>query len=143
MRPYLDLLRREKDFRRTYLAQLIALGGDWFAIIPLLVLLPTLTGTGIWGAAVLAVDTLVFALVGPYAGTVVDRLDRRRVIVVANTVAGLLQAHAAGLVPSGSRVVCTVTGNGLKDPDWAISGAPKPVPVANSAEAAAAALGLA
>ncbi len=86
---YLDLLRRERDFRRTYLAQLIALGGDWFAIIPLLVLLPELTGTGVWGAALLAVDTLVFALAAPYAGTVVDRLDRRRVIVVANTVAGL------------------------------------------------------
>ena len=89
MRPYLDLLRREKDFRRTYLAQLIALGGDWFAIIPLLILLPELTGTGVWGAMVLAADTLVFALVGPYAGTVVDRLDRRRVIVVANGVAGV------------------------------------------------------
>jgi MFS family permease len=89
VRPYLDLLRREKDFRRAYLAQLIALGGDWFAIIPLLVLLPQLTGTGIWGAMVLAADTLVFALISPYAGTVVDRLDRRRVIVVANVVAGL------------------------------------------------------
>ena len=88
MRVYLDLLRREKDFRRTYLAQLIALGGDWFAIIPLLILLPELTGTGLWGAMVLAADTLVFALAGPYAGTVVDRLDRRRVIVVANCVAG-------------------------------------------------------
>lgn len=87
MRPYLDLLRRERDFRRAYLAQLIALGGDWFAIIPLLVLLPELTGTGVWGAMVLAADTLVFALVGPYAGTVVDRLDRRRVIVVADLVA--------------------------------------------------------
>jgi MFS family permease len=89
LRVYLDLLRRERDFRRTYLAQLIALGGDWFAIIPLLILLPELTGTGVWGAMVLAADTLVFALAGPYAGTVVDRLDRRRVIVVANTVAGL------------------------------------------------------
>ena len=88
MRAYLDLLRREKDFRRAYLAQLIALGGDWFAIIPLLVLLPELTGTGIWGALVLAADTLVFALVGPYAGTVIDRLDRRKVIVVSNVVAG-------------------------------------------------------
>ncbi len=89
MRPYLDLLRREQDFRRLYLAQLAALGGDWFAIVPLLVLLPELTGTGVWGAAVLATDTLVFALAAPYAGTVVDRLDRRRVVVVANTVAGL------------------------------------------------------
>jgi len=89
VRPYVDLLRREKDFRRTYVAQLIALGGDWFALIPLLILLPELTGSGLWGALLLATDTLVFALVGPYAGTVVDRLDRRRVIVIANTVSGL------------------------------------------------------
>ncbi|MEX2291724.1 MAG: threonine synthase [Mycobacteriales bacterium] len=61
----------------------------------------------------------------------------------AASVAGLLQAHEQGLIPAGARVVCTVTGNGLKDPDWAISGAPKPVTVANSAVAAAAALGLA
>ncbi|MCW2586434.1 MAG: L-threonine synthase [Frankiales bacterium] len=60
----------------------------------------------------------------------------------AASVAGLLQAHAGGLVEPGQRVVCTVTGNGLKDPDWAIAGAPKPVTVAASAEAAAAALGL-
>ncbi len=89
MGAYLDLLRREQDFRRAYLAQLIALGGDWFAIIPLLVLLPQLTGTGFWGALVLATDTLVFALIAPYAGTLVDRLDRRRILVVANVVAGL------------------------------------------------------
>jgi MFS family permease len=89
MRPYLDLLRRERDFRRAYVGQLIALGGDWFAVIPLLVLLPQLTGTGLWGALVLAADTLVFALVAPYAGTVVDRLDRRRVIVTANLLGGL------------------------------------------------------
>jgi threonine synthase len=61
----------------------------------------------------------------------------------AASVAGLLQAHEQGLVPAGASVVCTVTGNGLKDPDWAIAGAPKPVTVAASAEAAAAALGLA
>ena len=89
MRAYLDLLRREQDFRRAYLAQLIALGGDWFAVIPLLILLPELTGTGLYGAFVLATDTLVFALVAPYAGTVVDRLDRRRVLVVSNAVAGV------------------------------------------------------
>ena len=89
MRAYLDLLRRERDFRRAYLAQLIALGGDWFAVIPLLILLPELTGTGLYGALVLATDTLVFALVAPYAGTVVDRLDRRRVLVISNAVAGV------------------------------------------------------
>ena len=59
------------------------------------------------------------------------------------SVAGLLKASAAGLIPAGSRVVCTITGNGLKDPDWALSGAPAPVTVAAGASAAAAALGLA
>jgi threonine synthase len=59
------------------------------------------------------------------------------------SVAGLLAAAADGRIPAGSRVVCTITGNGLKDPDWALSGAPAPVTVPVDAGAAAAALGLA
>ena len=58
----------------------------------------------------------------------------------AASVAGLLQARERGLVHPGERVVCTVTGNGLKDPDWAISGAPVPVTIAADPFAAAAAL---
>ncbi|WP_440098778.1 threonine synthase [Streptosporangium sp. H16] len=61
----------------------------------------------------------------------------------AASVAGLLQAHAQGLVEPGQRIVCTVTGNGLKDPDWAISGAPTPVTIPIDAHAAATALELA
>ncbi|GLZ13186.1 threonine synthase [Actinomadura sp. NBRC 104425] len=61
----------------------------------------------------------------------------------AASVAGVLQAAEQGVLPRGSRVVCTVTGNGLKDPDWAISGAPAPTTVKVDAHAAASALGLA
>ncbi len=60
----------------------------------------------------------------------------------AASVAGLLAARAAGRLPARLRVVCTVTGHGLKDPEWAISGAPKPRTVPPEAAAAAAALGL-
>ncbi|MFP5370663.1 MAG: threonine synthase [Actinomycetes bacterium] len=60
----------------------------------------------------------------------------------AASVAGLLKVHAAGELEPGQRVVCTVTGNGLKDPDWAISGAPAPVTIPVDAGAAAAQLGL-
>ncbi|MFF5211301.1 threonine synthase [Streptosporangium sp. NPDC000396] len=60
----------------------------------------------------------------------------------AASVAGLLQAHEQGLVDPGQRIVCTVTGNGLKDPDWAISGAPTPLTIPIDAHAAAAALEL-
>ena len=41
----------------------------------------------------------------------------------AASVAGLLKQHAAGAVPSGATIVCTVTGHGLKDPQWALRGA--------------------
>jgi threonine synthase len=61
----------------------------------------------------------------------------------AASVAGLLQARERGQLDAGSRVVCTITGNGLKDPDWAVSAAPAPVTVPADPAAAAAALGLA
>jgi threonine synthase len=60
----------------------------------------------------------------------------------AASVAGLLSAYADGLVERGERVVCTVTGNGLKDPEWAISGAAKPVRISPDVEEAARELGL-
>jgi threonine synthase len=58
-------------------------------------------------------------------------------------VAGLLLAREQDWLPSGLLVVATVTGNGLKDPEWAIAGAPKPETVPVDAAAAAAKLGLA
>jgi threonine synthase len=58
-------------------------------------------------------------------------------------VAGLLQAREQGQLDAGSLVVCTITGNGLKDPEWAVSAAPAPVTVPVDLAAAAACLGLA
>jgi threonine synthase len=61
----------------------------------------------------------------------------------AASVAGLLQATEAGLVPAGSTVVCTVTGHGLKDPEWAISTAPAPITIPVDVPTAARTLDLA
>ena len=64
----------------------------------------------------------------------------------AASVAGLLKQHAAGQVPSGKTIVCTVTGHGLKDPQWALrtedGSEVEPVKVSNDVVAVAAALGL-
>jgi threonine synthase len=61
----------------------------------------------------------------------------------AASVAGLLHARENNWLEAGVQVVCTVTGNGLKDPEWAIAGAPAPVTVPIDAAAAAEKLGLA
>ena len=44
----------------------------------------------------------------------------------AASVAGLRQMKEAGRIPPGSVIACVLTGHGLKDPDWAIAGAPRP-----------------
>ncbi|CAB4882443.1 MAG: threonine synthase [Actinobacteria bacterium] len=57
-------------------------------------------------------------------------------------VAGLLKRHAAGQLDPGQVIVCTLTGNGLKDPQWALEGAASPVVIPVDVAAAARALGL-
>ena len=47
--------------------------------------------------------------------------------------AGLLRVSASGQIPAGSRVICSITGNGLKDPDWALHGTPCPATIAADA----------
>jgi threonine synthase len=58
-------------------------------------------------------------------------------------VAGLLAAAQSGAIEPGSVVVCTITGNGLKDQDAAIAGLPAPEVVPVEVDAAAVALGIA
>ncbi|WIK84216.1 threonine synthase [Pseudoglutamicibacter albus] len=42
----------------------------------------------------------------------------------ASGAAGLLKMHRAGKAPQGKTIVITVTGHGLKDPEWAVKSAP-------------------
>jgi len=51
-------------------------------------------------------------------------------------VAGILKLARAGRLESGKRIVVTVTGHGLKDPEWAVKAAP-PLPDAVPADVAA------
>jgi MFS family permease len=82
-----SVLTRNRDFRRLFAAELVVFGADWFVMVPLLVLLPELTGSGVWGALVLAADTGIHALLLPYTGTVADRVDRRLILIAANVAA--------------------------------------------------------
>lgn len=58
-------------------------------------------------------------------------------------VAGLLKMKQAGRLDPGQAIVVTLTGNGLKDPQWALDSAPEPIVVPVDVTAAARALGLA
>ena len=60
----------------------------------------------------------------------------------AASIAGLLQLADAGELQAGQTVVCVLTGNGLKEPDWAIAGAAAPPTIPPDVDTAAELLGL-
>lgn len=82
-----SVVTRNRDFRNLFLAELVVFGADWFVMVPLLVLLRDLTGSGVWGGLVLAVDTGIIALLLPFTGTVADRVDRKKIMIVSNLAA--------------------------------------------------------
>ena len=60
----------------------------------------------------------------------------------AASVAGLVAAQTAGRVDPGQTIVCTLTGHGLKDTQWALARAADPTVIPVDVAAAARALGL-
>jgi threonine synthase len=57
-------------------------------------------------------------------------------------IAGLLKYKSLGKLPKGKRIVITVTGNGLKDVQWVLDGAPAPIIVPVDVKRAAEVIGL-
>jgi MFS family permease len=84
LRASLSLLRRNRDFRRLYVASLISLGGDWFLLVALFGLVIHFTDSAIAVALVIAVEDLMYFLLSPVAGVLADRIDRRRLMVGAD-----------------------------------------------------------
>ncbi|WP_198045510.1 apolipoprotein N-acyltransferase [Kitasatospora mediocidica] len=60
-------------------------------------------------AAVLAVTLLPFSIVGPVAGVLIDRFDRRRTLIVMSLVRALLVVAGAAVVQAGSAPAAYVT----------------------------------
>lgn len=87
---YTGLLRANRDFRRLWTGQVVSQLGDWFNTVAVYALLLELTGTATSVAAMFVVQQLPSALIGPWAGVLVDRLDRRRVMMAADIVRGLV-----------------------------------------------------
>ena len=83
---YFHLLRHNRDFRLLYAGTLISLGGDWFLTVALLDLVLQLTGSATLASLMLLCQTLPIFIVTPFAGHTVDRVDRRKLMIVVDLV---------------------------------------------------------
>src|SRR2546423_10732697 len=80
------LLRTNRDFRLLYFGTLISLGGDWFLTVALLDLVLQLTGSATLASLMLLCQTLPIFIFTPIAGHVIDRVDRRRLMIVVDVI---------------------------------------------------------
>lgn len=101
----LSLLRRRPAFARLWVAEVISLGGDWFTLIALaLVVARAGHGSGLALGGLMAVQLLPMVVIGPWSGVLVDRVDRRRLLIASDfarvaIVAGLALAADGGPLP--------------------------------------------
>ena len=84
---------RNRDFMLVLGGGLVNNVGDWLLVVALPAFVYTETGSGRSTAAIVVIELVVGIACGPYGGSLADRWDLRRTIIVTNL------AQAAALLP--------------------------------------------
>lgn len=100
---YVALLRQRPQFRYLWFAQVISLFGDWFNTIATVVLVNRYTDSGLAVGTLFVARALPPFLLGPVAGVIADRFDRKKVLIAADLlraviVLGFLLVNSSSLV---------------------------------------------
>jgi MFS family permease len=85
------------NFRLFFYGQSISLVGTWMQTVAQSWLVYSLTHSSTALGAVVAIQTLPVLLLGPYAGVIADRTDKRRLMVVLQSLMGI-QALVLGVL---------------------------------------------
>ncbi|MGD0944007.1 MAG: MFS transporter [Acidimicrobiales bacterium] len=85
------------NFRRYFLGQSTSLIGTWMQSVAQSWLVYTLTHSATALGFVVALQTLPVLVLGPYAGVIADRVDKRKLMIVLQSFMGL-QALVLGLL---------------------------------------------
>lgn len=100
---YVQLVRKNTNFRNLWLGQIISLLGDWFNLIASASLIGMLTQSGLAVGGLFVVRLLAPFLVSPIAGVVADRYNRKSILILSDitraaTVLGFLIVREPGQV---------------------------------------------
>lgn len=87
---YVELLRRNRNFRQIWLGQVISQMGDWFNTIAVYTIVLDLTGSGRAVGLVLVARFVPSFMIGPLSGVLADRFSRRRIMIVSDLLRALV-----------------------------------------------------
>lgn len=86
MADFVRLLQRNRNYRNTWLGQVVSESGDYFNNIAVFSLVMETTGSGLVISGVMLSRAIPAVLAGPVAGVVLDRFDRRRVMIASDLI---------------------------------------------------------
>ncbi len=104
LRCYLDLLRRNRNYRLLWVAQLVSELGDWFYTLAVYSLLLELTGNSAQSVALAVIlQVLPHTLAAPATGVINDRISRKSIMIGSDIarcfiVLGMLAVRTPGMV---------------------------------------------
>jgi len=82
---YLELIQYNRQFRYLWLSQVVSLFGDWFSLIASAALIAKLSeSSGLAISGLFIARMLPPFILGPFAGVVADRFNRRHVLIVTD-----------------------------------------------------------
>jgi MFS family permease len=85
------------NYRRYFTGQAISLIGTWMQTTAQSWLVLTLTGSATDLGIIVALQTLPVLLLGPYGGVIADRVDKRRLMIVLQSLMGVQAVVLAAL----------------------------------------------
>ena len=91
------------NYRRYFAGQLVSLSGTWMQTVAAIWLILSLTGSGVAVGLTTALQFLPMLLFGAWGGLLADRMSKRRLLIVTQTLMaipaiGLLAVTATGVV---------------------------------------------
>jgi predicted MFS family arabinose efflux permease len=98
---YLHLLRTNRNYRFTWTGQVVSEVGDHFNNIAVFSLALANTGSGMAVAGILLARGAAVMLAGPVAGVLLDRMDRRRIMILSDLIRAVLAIAFILAVPTG------------------------------------------
>ncbi|HWB86019.1 MAG TPA: MFS transporter [Bryobacteraceae bacterium] len=86
MTSLLNLLRQNRNYRYTWLGQVVSETGDYFNNIAVFALVMEKTGSGLVVSGVMLSRAIPAMVAGPVAGVLLDRMDRKKVMIASDLI---------------------------------------------------------
>ena len=98
---FTGLLRSNRNYRFTWIGQVVSEVGDNYNNVAVFALAMANTGSGLVVAGILIARAIPMMLAGPLAGVLLDRMDRRKIMIASDLVRAVIAIAFVFGIPAG------------------------------------------